>query len=169
EKLPERHLSQPSLNIAGIWGGYTGAGRKTIVAGEVAAKIDCRLVVNQEPQKIMDCIRRHLDKHGFEDIEVVSMGHGSFPSKNDPDSALVRACEAASRRVYGADPVVNPLGDVGSTPVWSVIRHLGIPTVGTGVGYITARTHSVNENLKIEHLTEGAKFMAAILDGFGDA
>ena len=166
EKLPERHLTNPTLNIAGIWGGYTGKGRKTIVAGQAAAKVDCRLVANQEPQKILGCIRRHLDKHGFSDIEAVNMGHGSFPSKSDPDSPLVRACEAACRRVYGENPAINPFG-TGSTPVWSVIRHLGIPVASTGVGKLTARTHSANENLKIADLIEGAKYMAAILEEFG--
>ena len=57
-------------------------------------------------------------------------------------------------------------GPGGSTPVWSVIRHLGIPLVSTGVGKLTARTHSVNENIKIEDLIKGAKYMAAILDEF---
>ncbi|OGL69575.1 MAG: hypothetical protein A3J27_08505 [Candidatus Tectomicrobia bacterium RIFCSPLOWO2_12_FULL_69_37] len=165
-KLPERHLTSPTLNIAGIWGGYTGKGRKTIVTGQAAAKVDCRLVADQDPQKIMACIRRHLDKHGFGDIEVVNMGHGSFPSKSDPDSDIVKACERACRRVYGQDPPVNPFG-TGSTPVWSVIRHLKIPVVSTGVGKLTARTHSANENLKVADLIQGAKYMAAILEEFG--
>jgi len=165
DKLPERHLTQPTLNIAGIWGGYTGKGRKTIVTGHATAKVDCRLVANQDPNRILACIRRHLDKHGFEDIEIANMGHGSFPSKSDPDSSIVRACERACRRVYGQDPPINPFGS-GSTPVWSVIRYLKIPTVSTGVGKLTARTHSANENIKIEHLIEGAKYMAAILEEF---
>ncbi len=168
EKLPERHLANPTLNIAGIFGGYTGKGRKTIVTGEAAVKIDCRLVVNQEPEKIMVCIRRHLDKHGFEDVEVVSLGHGSFPAKSDPESPLVKACAAASQRVYGKNPEINPFGS-GSTPTWSVIRYMGIPLCSTGVGYITARTHSANENIKIEHLIEGAKYMAAILEEFSSS
>ncbi|MBI2132225.1 MAG: M20/M25/M40 family metallo-hydrolase [Candidatus Tectomicrobia bacterium] len=165
DKLPERHLTRPTLNIAGIWGGYTGKGRKTIVTGQATAKVDCRLVANQDPQKIMACIRRHLDKHGFGDIEIANMGHGSFPSKSDPGSDIVKACVRACRRVYGQDPPINPFG-TGSTPVWSVIRHLKIPVVSTGVGKLTARTHSANENIKIEHLTEGAKYMAAILEEF---
>ncbi len=164
--LPRRHLTSPTINIAGIDGGYTAEGRKTIVPGGARAKLDCRLVVNQTPAKIHELIRRHLDKRGFEDIEVERLGPGSFPARSDPESAVVKACQAASRLVYRAEALVNPFGDVGSTPAWMVIRLLGIPTVGTGVGYITARTHSANENLKIEHLIEGAKYMAAILEEF---
>ena len=79
---------------------------------------------------------------------------------------MVKACQAASRRACGEEAVINPFG-TGSTPTWMVIRHLGIPLVGTGVGFITARTHSANENLKIDHLIEGAKYMAAICEAFG--
>ena len=145
--------------------GYTGKGRKTVVAGKANAKIDCRLVVAQTPEKIYECVRRHLDKHGFDDIKVEMLGSGSYPAKSDPESEIVKACQIASQKVYGADPVVNPFGS-GSTPTWTIIKHLGIPLCSTGVGYITARTHSVNENIKIEHLIEGAKYMASICEEF---
>ncbi len=167
DELPRRHLTNPSFNIAGLDAGYTGEGVKTIVSGRARAKVDCRLVVNQDPEKIRDCVRRHLDRRGFGDIEVELL-FKSYPAKSDPESAVVRACERASRRVYGAEPVVNPFGS-GGTPTWIVIRNLGLPLVSTGVGYITARTHSANENLKVEHLIEGAKYMAAICEEFAAA
>lgn len=166
EELPRRHLTNPSFNIAGMDAGYTGEGVKTIVSGRARAKIDCRLVVDQDPEKIRDCVRRHLDRHGFEDIEVELL-FKSLPAKSDPESITVKACQEASRRVYDAEAVINPFGS-GSTPTWMVIRNLGIPLVGTGVGYITARTHSANENLKVEHLINGAKYMAAICESFGN-
>ena len=163
--LPRRHLTNPSFNLAGMNAGYTGKGRKTVVAGKASAKIDCRLVVAQTPEKIYECVRRHLVKHGFDDINVEMIGAGSYPAKSDPESEIVKACQTASQKVYGADPVVNPFGS-GSTPTWTIIKHLGIPLCSTGVGYITARTHSVNENIKIEHLIEGAKYMASICEEF---
>jgi acetylornithine deacetylase/succinyl-diaminopimelate desuccinylase-like protein len=167
EELPRRHLTNPSFNIAGLDAGYTGEGVKTIVSGWARAKLDCRLVVEQDPEKIRDCVRRHLDQHGFEDIEVKLL-FKSFPAKSDPESDVVKACQKASRLACGEEAVINPFG-TGSTPTWMVIRNLGIPLVGTGVGYITARTHSANENLKIEHLIEGAKYMAAICESFGSS
>lgn len=168
EELPRRHLTNPTFNIAGLNAGYTGQGRKTIVAGRASAKIDCRLVVAQTPEHIYNCVRRHLEEHGFTDIEVEMLGPGSFPAKSDPESTVVKACQAASREVYGKEAIINPFGS-GSTPTWTIIRHLGIPLCSTGVGYITARTHSVNENLKIEHLIEGAKYMAAICERFASS
>ena len=65
EDLPRRHLANPTFNIAGFDGGYTGEGVKTIVSARARAKVDCRLVPNQDPYKIRDCVRAHLDKHGF--------------------------------------------------------------------------------------------------------
>lgn len=167
EALPRRHLTNPSFNIAGMDAGYTGEGVKTIVSGRARAKLDCRLVVDQDPEKIRDCVRRHLDRHGFEDIEVELL-FKSLPAKSDPESLVVKACEAASHRVYNTAPTINPFGS-GSTPTWMLIRTLGIPLVGTGVGYITARTHSANENLKIEHLIDGAKYMASICESFDNS
>lgn len=162
--LPRRHLASPTFNIAGFDGGYAGEGVKTIVSARARAKVDCRLVPNQDPFRIRDCVRAHLDGRGFEDIDV-SLLFTSYPAKSDPGADVVRACGAASRRLYGEDAVINPFGN-GSTPTWVVLKHLGIPLASTGVGRITSRTHSANENLKIEHLIDGAKYMAAICEEF---
>ncbi|MBI3128113.1 MAG: M20/M25/M40 family metallo-hydrolase [Candidatus Tectomicrobia bacterium] len=164
KELTRRHLTMPTLNIAGFDAGYTGEGVKTIVSGRARAKVDCRLVVDQDPDKILACVRRHLDKHGFADIEA-NILFRSLPAKSDPEASIVRACEAASRRLYGKDPIINPFGN-GSTPTWIVLRHLGVPLASTGVGRITSRTHSANENLKIADLIDGAKWMAAITEEF---
>ncbi len=164
EELPRRHLAHPTFNIAGFDGGYTGEGVKTIVSARARAKVDCRLVPNQDPFRIRDCVRAHLDRLGFEDVDVTLL-FTSYPAKSDPEAEIVRACESASRRLYGEDAIINPFGN-GSTPTWIVLKHLGIPLASTGVGRITSRTHSANENLKIEHLVDGAKYMAAICEEF---
>ena len=121
--------------------------------------------MGQTPQKIHDCIRRHLDKNGFEDIETELL-FSSLPAKSDPESDVVKACTESSRRLYGEEPIINPFGN-GSTPTWIVIKHLGVPLSSTGVGCITSRTHSANENVKIDHLIMGAKYMAGICEAFG--
>ena len=61
EELPKRHLINPTFNVAGFDAGYTGEGVKTIVSGRGRAKIDCRLVPNQDPKKIRDCVQKHLE------------------------------------------------------------------------------------------------------------
>ncbi|MBT3350369.1 MAG: M20/M25/M40 family metallo-hydrolase, partial [Nitrospinaceae bacterium] len=109
EDLPRRHLTNPSFNIAGMDAGYTGEGVKTIVSGRARAKLDCRLVVDQDPEKIRDCVRRHLDRHDFEDIEVELL-FKSLPAKSDPESLVVEACESASQWVYNTAPTINPFG-----------------------------------------------------------
>ena len=164
EELPRRHLTNPTFNVAGFDAGYTGEGVKTIVSGRGRAKIDCRLVPNQDPKKIRDCVQNHLRKHGFEDIEVELL-FSSYPAKSDPEAEVVKACMSASQRLYGKDAEINPFGS-GSTPCYIVLRNLGIPLASTGVGRITSRTHSANENLKIEDLIDGAKYMATICEEF---
>lgn len=165
EDLPRRHLASPTLNIAGFDGGYVGEGVKTIVSARARAKVDCRLVPNQDPFRIRDCVRAHLDRRGFDDIEVALL-FTSHPAKSDPEAEVVRACNAASVRLYGEEAVINPFGN-GSTPTWVVLKHLGVPLASTGVGRITSRTHSANENLEVAHLIDGAKYMAAICEEFG--
>lgn len=164
EDLPRRHLANPTFNIAGFDGGYTGEGVKTIVSARARAKIDCRLVPDQDPYKIRDYVRAHLDRHGFEDIGVELL-FTSYPAKSDPEADIVKACNAAAQRLYGEDAIINPFGN-GSTPTYIVLKHLGIPLSSTGVGRITSRTHSANENLKIADLIDGAKWMAAICEEF---
>ena len=164
KELPRRHLTNPTFNVAGFDAGYTGEGVKTIVSGRGRAKIDCRLVPNQDPKKIRDCVQNHLRKHGFEDIEVELL-FSSYPAKSDPEAEVVKACMSASQRLYGKDAEINPFGS-GSTPCYIVLRNLGVPLASTGVGRITSRTHSANENLKIEDLIDGAKYMATICEEF---
>ncbi len=161
-QLPRRHLTNPTFNVAGFDAGYTGEGVKTIVSGRGRAKIDCRLVPNQDPKKIRDCVQNHLIKHGFDDIKVELL-FSSYPAKSDPEAEVVKACIMASQRLYGEDAEINPFGS-GSTPCYIVLRNLGIPLASTGVGRITSRTHSANENLKIEHLIDGAMYIAAICE-----
>ena len=163
-QLPRRHLTNPTFNVAGFDAGYTGEGVKTIVSGRGRAKIDCRLVPNQDPKKIRDCVQDHLIKYGFDDIKVELL-FSSYPAKSDSEAEVVKACNKASNRLYGEDAEINPFGS-GSTPCYIVLRNLGIPLASTGVGRITSRTHSANENLKIEHLIDGAKYMAAICEEF---
>ena len=164
DELPRRHLTKPTFNVAGFDAGYIGEGVKTIVSGRGRVKIDCRLVPDQDPIKIRDCVQKHLLKYGFDDIKVQLL-FSSYPSKSDPEADVVKACMRASQRLYGEDAEINPFGN-GSTPCYIVLRHLGIPLASTGVGRITSRTHSANENLKIEDLIDGAKYMAAICEEF---
>jgi len=105
-KTLERLASQPTINIEGLVSGYTGPGGKTILPGRAVAKIDTRLVPNQTMADSVAKIRAHLDKRGFQDIEVNVTG-GYDPTETDENSRLIKA-EIATYKRLGAAVTVYP-------------------------------------------------------------
>ena len=165
--IHRRQSLEPTCNISGIQGGYTGAGSKTVLPAEAFARIDMRLVSDQDPDDIVRLTREHLQRQGFDDIEVIDLG-GAYPSRTPIDNPLNRAIATASRKVYGKEAIFEP-HQAGSTPQWTIERHLGIPCSATGVGYVTSMTHAPNENIRIDQMIEGAKYMATIITEFATA
>jgi acetylornithine deacetylase/succinyl-diaminopimelate desuccinylase-like protein len=164
DEIHKRQSLEPTCNISGIEGGYYGGGSKTVIPAEAIARIDMRLVADQDPAQIEQLLRDHLKTGGFDDIEVIGLGH-SFPSRTALATPLNRAISAASLEVYGKDAIFEP-HQAGSTPQWVIERFLDIPCSATGVGYVTSMTHAPDENIKIDHMIEGAKYMAAIIKEF---
>jgi acetylornithine deacetylase/succinyl-diaminopimelate desuccinylase-like protein len=101
-----RLVSQPTINIQGLVGGYTGPGGKTILPHRAAAKIDMRLVPDMTAKGTLELLRAHLARHGFGDIEV-NMTGGYDPTETAPDARLVQAMLAAYRK-SGVDPLLWP-------------------------------------------------------------
>jgi acetylornithine deacetylase/succinyl-diaminopimelate desuccinylase-like protein len=97
DKTLERLASQPTINIEGLVSGYTGPGGKTILPGRAVAKIDMRLVPNQTMEDSVAKLRAHLDKRGFQDIEVNVSG-GYDPTETDENSRLIKAEIAAYKK-----------------------------------------------------------------------
>jgi acetylornithine deacetylase/succinyl-diaminopimelate desuccinylase-like protein len=102
----ERLVTQPTINIEGLVGGYTGPGGKTILPHRAVAKIDMRLVPDMTAKGTLELLRTHLAEHGFGDIEV-NMTGGYDPTETDPDSKLVQA-QIAAYRAQGVEPVLWP-------------------------------------------------------------
>ena len=101
-----RLVSQPTVNIEGLVGGYTGTGGKTILPHSAVAKLDLRLVPDMTAKGTLDLLKAHLAKGGFGDIEVKFTG-GYDPTETDPDSKLVQAMVATYRK-SGIDPLLWP-------------------------------------------------------------
>src|SRR5699024_8086626 len=78
----EAMVFDPTMTICGLESGYYGEGSKTVLPKRAMAKLDCRLVPGQNPDHIADCIRRHLDKHGFTDVKVNYL-NGQFAYRSD--------------------------------------------------------------------------------------
>jgi acetylornithine deacetylase/succinyl-diaminopimelate desuccinylase-like protein len=162
----KRAVFEPTCNIAGIWGGYQGQGMKTVIPAIATAKVDFRLVPDQDPKVIFDALRAYLDDQGFSDIKLTWLG-AMWPSKGSADDPLVLLTARTGEEVYGKSSVLTPLTG-GSSPVYAFARPLGITVVSPGVGYPGSRTHAPDEHLRLSDFLNGARHIARILDKFAD-
>jgi acetylornithine deacetylase/succinyl-diaminopimelate desuccinylase-like protein len=167
--LTERSLFEPTCNIAGLWSGYSGPGTKTVLPAQAAAKIDFRLVPDQDPEKILASLRAHLDATGFGDVEVVELPGTSRPAQSAVDTPLMVAMEESARLVYGVEPrVQSRMAATG--PMEKLCQRHGMPAVGgAGVGHGGSRTHAPNENIRVEDFVLGIKHVAVLLEHFARA
>ena len=153
-----RLVSQPTINIEGLVGGYTGPGGKTILPHRAVAKIDMRLVPDMTAKETLGLLKAHLAKHGFGDIEV-NMSGGYDPTETDPDSKLIRA-QIATYRKAGIEPLLWPRL-AGSWPgVTFTGAPLRLPAGQFGLGH-GAGAHAPNEYW----LVESANPKVAGMDG----
>jgi acetylornithine deacetylase/succinyl-diaminopimelate desuccinylase-like protein len=133
EEALERLESQPTVNIEGLVGGYTGPGGKTILPHRATAKLDLRLVPDMKASEALAALKNHLAKHGFGDIEV-NMTGGYDPNSTAADTALIRA-QVAVYKQDGIDPVLLPRS-AGSWPGYVFTGEpLHLPAGHFGLGH----------------------------------
>src|SRR5215211_2694213 len=101
------NLFNPTCTICGLVAGYTGEGSKTVLPSEASAKIDFRMVPDQDPDEIVVGLRAHLDANGFGDIAILEFGH-ERAARTDPDAPVVRAMASAIRTTFQQEPVIYP-------------------------------------------------------------
>jgi acetylornithine deacetylase/succinyl-diaminopimelate desuccinylase-like protein len=158
---------KPSCTICGLTSGYQGKGSKTILPAKASAKIDFRLVPNQKPAKILELLRSHLDKHGFEDIKITYLG-GESPSKTNAADPFVQLVVNTAKDVYGMPMQIVPMSG-GSGPNFIVQEALNIPIASLGAGYPGTGAHSPNENIRLNDYLKSAKHVVRVLGEFGKA
>jgi acetylornithine deacetylase/succinyl-diaminopimelate desuccinylase-like protein len=146
EEALVRYLCDTTLNIDGIWGGYSGEGMKTILPHKATAKVDSRLVPNQTPEEATRLIRAHLDAQGFDDVELRVLC-GYPPAQTSIASSLVQAAIGVYNK-YNHTPLVAPRL-AGSAPYYVFTETLRLPMVMGGVGH-GAGAHAPNEYIVVE-------------------
>lgn len=140
------YLFNTSLNIDGMWSGYTGSGMKTILPHVATAKLDSRLVPNQTPDEALRLIRAHLDAKGFSDVTSRKLS-GYPPAQTSVRAPLVQAAISAYNK-YGYRIAISPrLG--GSAPYYIFTDRLKLPLVAGGIGHGSG-AHAPNEYMVIE-------------------
>jgi len=170
KKLLLKYLYSTTLNVDGIWGGYTGPGTKTVLPYKVTVKMDVRLVPNQKPNEVLPKIRKHLDKMGYKDIFIRQLEAGYSWAKTSVKEPLAQAAIQAYRG-FGYEPEVWPhMG--GSAPLYLFNQGpLYLPFVGGGLGH-GGKAHSPNEyfvvegNEQVGGLAKCEKSYVAILDAY---
>lgn len=158
-------LFLPTLNIDGLWSGYTGEGVKTVLPHIATAKIDARLLPNTQPAELLRQVRAHLDDNGFPDIAIreLSSYQAAQFSVHDP---FVRTAIGVLNK-YGDPPLVQPRL-AGSAPFYMFTARLGLPMVFSGLGH-GANMHAPDEYMVIEPKA-GSKIagLATIEKGYVD-
>ncbi|MGH7132844.1 MAG: dipeptidase [Phycisphaerales bacterium] len=160
----EREWARPTAEINGIYGGYTGAGAKTVIPSHATAKVSFRLVADQDPAKIVQLFFDWLKPKappGFTwDCKDL---HGGSPATLPIDSVHMQAAKRAITRACNAEPAMIKSG--GSIPVAGLLKQrLGISTIFMGFGLDDDRVHSPNEKFELECFRLGAASHAAFID-----
>jgi acetylornithine deacetylase/succinyl-diaminopimelate desuccinylase-like protein len=151
----ERTSIRPTLDVNGIWGGYIGAGAKTVLPSKAFAKISMRLVPDQTPDEITELFSNYFASIAPPGVEVkVTPHHGGFPAVTPTDSLEYKAAELAMSESFGKMPLPQRGG--GSIPIVSLFeRVLGVKTVMMGFGLDSDNIHSPNEKYGLFNFYKG--------------
>ena len=160
----ERKGARPSLDVNGIWGGFMGAGSKTIIPAHAHAKISCRLVSNQEPHRIYEQLRAFVEEIAPPGVRVaVNLIGAGRPSLTPTDHPATQAAARALEATFGQAPVYTREG--GSIPVTASFESiLGLPVVLLGFSQPDEHAHAPNEWLNLDNYESGIRLFARMWD-----
>jgi acetylornithine deacetylase/succinyl-diaminopimelate desuccinylase-like protein len=162
----ERLWARPTADINGIWGGYTGAGSKTVIASEASAKISFRLVANQDPDEVVAQFKQFVTERLPPGATAAFAEYSRAPGiEVNVDSPWVRAAEAVLGEEYGKPAVLMGCG--GSIPVVTSLRSvLGIDSLLMGFGLDDDQVHSPNEKFELRCFHHGIRSHIRLLGRF---
>ncbi|MDH7464066.1 dipeptidase [Chitinophagaceae bacterium 26-R-25] len=151
----ERTGIRPTLELNGIWGGYTGEGAKTVLPSKAYAKISCRLVPNQGSDKITEILINHLKKIAPPYIQIkAELHHGGEPYMTPIDSKGYKAAARAIETTFGKQPI--PVRGGGSIPICALFeKELGVKIIFMGFGLDSDNLHSPNEKYDLANYYKG--------------
>lgn len=164
----ERTGIRPTLEVNGMWGGYTGEGSKTVLPSKAFAKISARLVPNQSSEKITQKLVDYFTRVAPPGVQVnVTVHHGGEPYLTPLNSKAYRAAAAAIRTAFGKDPI--PLRGGGSIPICALFeKELGVKIVFLGFGLDSDNLHSPNEKYDLANFYKGIATLPYFLQYFAE-
>lgn len=151
----ERNSIRPTLDVNGIWGGYTGEGAKTVIASKAYAKISMRLVPHQNSDKVTALFKNYFESIAPKSVKVkVTPHHGGEPVVTPSTSAAYKAASKAMETTFGKKPV--PVRSGGSIPIVAMFKsELGLDSVLMGFGLDSDAIHSPNEHFGVFNYLKG--------------
>jgi acetylornithine deacetylase/succinyl-diaminopimelate desuccinylase-like protein len=163
----ERLWARPTCEVNGLLSGYTGEGAKTVLPSKAMAKVSCRLVPDQRPERIAELMQAHVERVAPEGVTAkVTHLHGGRPWRAHLDGPLYDAARRALGAAFGREPVVT--GEGGSIPVVGDFeRILGAPVLLMGFGLPGENAHAPNEWMSVDNFRLGARAAAALLEELG--
>ncbi len=162
----ERLWTRPTCEVNGMLSGYTGEGAKTVLPAKAMAKVSCRLVPNQEPSRVEELMRAHVERVAPPGVKVtVTHLHGGRPWRAELQGPLFEAVKVALASAFGKQPVIT--GEGGSIPVVGDFeRVLGAPVLLVGFGLPGENAHAPDEWMSEENFRLGMRAMTALWDEY---
>lgn len=162
----ERKGIRPTMDVCGIWGGYTGEGSKTVIPSVATAKISMRLVAGQDFNDITEKFTKHFLAIAPVSVKVkITPSHGGYPYIAPINTPAYAAASAAMEQSFGKKPL--PFYSGGSIPIISTFeRELGTKSILMGFGLDTDAIHSPNENYRLENFYKGINTIPLFYDNF---
>ncbi len=160
----ERRWGRPTLDVNGMWSGFTGDGAKTVLPARATAKISCRLVPDQDCNEIAELLKAEILRLAPPTIEAkVKFHHGGPAWMTDANSPVLEAARVAFRKAWNAEPVLMREG--GSIPIVSAFSNvLKLPVVLMGVGLDDENIHAPNEHLSLANFHAGIAGSAYLME-----
>ncbi len=151
----ERNSIRPTLDVNGIWGGYTGEGAKTVIASKAYAKISMRLVPNQDWKEITELFKNHFESIAPKAVKVkVTPHHGGQGYVTPTDNIAYQSASKAYETTFGKTPIPQRSG--GSIPIVSLFEHeLKSKTILMGFGLDSDAIHSPDEHFGVWNYLKG--------------
>ena len=162
----EATSARPTLEVNGIWGGYTGEGAKTVLPSKASAKISMRLVPDQTPKDIAEKLEAYFREHTPPTMKLQFRElHGGHGVLVDTSSPAMQSAKAALQGVFGVEPYFTREG--GSIPVVAEFKRiLGLDTVLMGFGLNSDAIHSPNESFELDRFHQGIEASIRFMDAY---
>jgi acetylornithine deacetylase/succinyl-diaminopimelate desuccinylase-like protein len=168
DTVRERTTLRPTIEINGMWGGYTGAGTKTVLPAEAHAKITMRLAPGMDPQRAQDRLRAHLEAHVAPGVQLeISTELGGTPAATlDEDHPMLRAALRVLEQVHGQPAYATRAG--GTLPITAIFKELlGMESLMFGLAMPDEDVHAPNEFFRLSSLDEGLRTWPMLLSELG--